>query len=95
MSEDKTPKNTLTDEDMVTSPKLSRRLLLAGAGAALVTAAVGSLPAFAGDKEETDKGDAEKDADKSDEEKDTEEGDSEKDEAGKGDAEEEEEHDSD
>ena len=86
MSEDKTPKNTLTDEDMVTSPKLSRRLLLAGAGAALVTAAVGGLPAFAGDKEEADKGDAEKD---------TEEGDSDKDEAGKGDAEEEEEHDSD
>ncbi len=89
MSEEKTRKDTLTDEDMVTSPKLSRRMLIAGTGAALVTAALGGHSAFAdshgesknegdAEKDESDTGDMEKDEAEKDE---SEKGDMEKDEA--------------
>ena len=40
MSDDKKVRLTLTDEDMVTSPRLSRRTLLAGVGVALGTVAL-------------------------------------------------------
>lgn len=62
MAEDKNRKETLSDEDIVTSPRLSRRLLLSGASASVLTAALGGLPAFADEKDESDTGDAEKDA---------------------------------
>ncbi len=61
MSKDKKEPVTLTDEDMVTSPKISRRVLLAGAGVALGGVALSSRSALAGDKDEgedKDKGDA-------------------------------------
>ena len=60
MAEDKKERLTLTDEDIVTSPKISRRRLLAGAGVALGGVALAGRPAFADD---TDK-DADKDDDK-------------------------------
>ena len=74
MSEDKKQKGSLTDEDMITSPKLSRRVLLATAGVALGAAALGGKSAIA---EEMDKdNDAEGAEDK---DKDSDEGDAEMD----------------
>jgi hypothetical protein len=70
MAEDKKVRLTLTDEDMVTSPKLTRRSLLAGAGIALGTVALAGRSAMAEEKDkadaEADKGDAEDDKDKAD-----------------------------
>jgi len=78
MSDDKKVRLTLTDEDMVTSPRLSRRTLLAGVGIALGTVALAGRSAMAeekdkadaeadkGDAEDKDKGDAEDDKDKAD-----------------------------
>ena len=71
MSDDKQLGLTLTDEDMITSPKLSRRTLLAGVGVALGTVALAGRAAMAADSEEkdkaeADKGDAEDDKDKGD-----------------------------
>jgi hypothetical protein len=75
MTEDKKVRLTLTDEDMVTSPKLTRRSLLAGAGIALGTVALAGRSAMAEEKDnadaEADKGDAEDDKDKADAEADT------------------------
>ena len=77
MSEEKKVGLTLTDEDMITSPRLSRRTLLAGVGVALGTVALAGRSAMAADSEEkdkaeADKGDAEDDTDKGDvEDKDT------------------------
>jgi hypothetical protein len=69
MSEDKKVRLTLTDEDMITSPRLSRRTLLAGVGLALGTVALAGRSAMAEEKDkadaEADKGDAE-DKDKAD-----------------------------
>jgi hypothetical protein len=48
MSKDKKEPLTLTDEDMVTSPKISRRVLLAGAGVALGGVALSGRSAMAG-----------------------------------------------
>ncbi len=56
MSEPKTKTETLSDEDMVTTPKLSRRMLIAGAGAILVAGALSSAPAFA-DADDAEMGD--------------------------------------
>jgi hypothetical protein len=74
MAEDKKVRLTLKDEDMVTSPKLTRRSLLAGAGIALGTVALAGRSAMAEEKDntdaETDKGDAEDDKDKADAEAD-------------------------
>ena len=75
MSDDKKVRLTLTDEDMVTSPRLSRRTLLAGVGVALGTVALAGRSAMAHDSEEKDKGDAE--ADKGDAEDDKDKGDAE------------------
>ena len=61
MSDDKKAVLTLTDEDMITSPKLSRRTLLAGVGVALGTVALAGRSAMAHDSEEKDKADAEAD----------------------------------
>jgi hypothetical protein len=71
MSDDKKVRLTLTDEDMITSPRLSRRTLLAGVGVALGTVALAGRSAMAADskekdKAEADKGDAEDDKDKGD-----------------------------
>lgn len=71
MSDDKKLGLPLTDEDMITSPKLSRRTLLAGVGVALGTVALAGRSAMAADSEEkdkaeADKGDAEDDKDKGD-----------------------------
>ena len=55
MSDDKKVRLTLTDEDMITSPKLSRRTLLAGVGVALGTVALAGRSAMAADSEEKDK----------------------------------------
>jgi hypothetical protein len=70
MSDDKKVRLTLTDEDMVTSPRLSRRTLLAGVGIALGTVALAGRSAMAEEKDkadaEADKGDAEDDKDKGD-----------------------------
>lgn len=72
MSDHKKPKATLTDDDMVTSPKLSRRLLIAGAGVALGAATLGARPALADDdkdameKDPDDKDASEKDGSGSD-----------------------------
>ena len=63
MSDDKKVRLSLTDEDMVTSPRLSRRTLLAGVGIALGTVALAGRSAMA---EEKDKADAEDDKDKGD-----------------------------
>ena len=69
MSDDKKVRLSLTDEDMVTSPILSRRTLLAGVGIALGTVALAGRSAMAEEKDkadaEADKGDAE-DKDKAD-----------------------------
>jgi hypothetical protein len=74
MADDKKVRLTLTDEDMVTSPKLTRRSLLAGAGIALGTVALAGRSAMAEEKDkadaEADKGDAEDDKDKADAEAD-------------------------
>jgi hypothetical protein len=74
MAEDKKVRLTLTDEDMVTSPRLSRRTLLAGVGVALGTVALAGRSAMAEEKDnadaEADKGDAEDDKDKADAEAD-------------------------
>lgn len=83
MSDDKKVGLTLTDEDMITSPKLSRRTLLAGVGVALGTVALAGRSAVAADSEEKDKADAE--ADKGDAEDDKDKGDAE--DKDKGDAE--------
>lgn len=73
MAEDKKDRLTLTDDDMVTSPKISRRVLLAGAGVALGAVALGSRSSVAGeadkdgdhdDGEDKDKGDEGEDKDK-------------------------------
>ena len=90
MSEDKKVGLTLTDEDMITSPKLSRRTLLAGVGVALGTVALAGRSAMAADSEEkdkaeADKGDAEDDKDKGDAEDDKDKADAE--DKDKGDAE--------
>ena len=65
MSDDKKVRLSLTDEDMVTSPRLSRRTLLAGVGIALGTVALAGRSAMAEEKDkadaEADKGDAEDD----------------------------------
>ena len=66
MSDDKKVRLTLTDKDMVTSPRLSRRTLLAGVGIALGTVALAGRSAMAEEKdkadaEDKDKGDAEDD----------------------------------
>ena len=73
MSDDKKQKQTLTDDDMVTSPKLSRRLLLTGAGVALGAATLGAGTAFADEKDndgdsgdDMDKGGGGEDMDKGD-----------------------------
>ncbi len=84
MSDDKKVGLTLTDEDIITSPKLSRRTLLAGVGVAIGTVALAGRSAMAADSEEKDKGDAE--ADKGDAEDDKDKGDAE-DDKDKGDAE--------
>ena len=47
MSDDKKVRLSLTDEDMVTSPRLSRRTLLAGVGIALGTVALAGRSAMA------------------------------------------------
>jgi hypothetical protein len=74
MAEDKKVRLTLKDEDMVTSPRLSRRTLLAGVGVALGTVALAGRSAMAEEKDkadaEADKGDAEDDKDKADAEAD-------------------------
>jgi hypothetical protein len=74
MAEEKKVRLTLTDEDMVTSPKLTRRSLLAGAGIALGTVALAGRSAMAEEKDkadaEADKGDAEDDKNKVDAEAD-------------------------
>jgi hypothetical protein len=81
MSDDKKVRLTLTDEDMVTSPRLSRRTLLAGVGIALGTVALAGRSAMAEEKDkadaEADKGDAEDDKDKGDAEDDKDKGDAE------------------
>lgn len=51
MSDPNKPKKTLTDDDMVTEPKLSRRLLIACAGVALGAATLGGKAVFAEDKD--------------------------------------------
>lgn len=58
MSDDKKQKGSLTDEDMITSPKMSRRVLLATAGVALGAATLGGHAAFAEDKDGGDDQDA-------------------------------------
>ena len=68
MADDTKQQLTLTDEDMITSPRITRRSLLAGAGVALGSVALASRSALAADSEEKDKGDAE--ADKGDAEAD-------------------------
>ena len=79
MSDDKKVRLSLTDEDMVTSPRLSRRTLLAGVGIALGTVALAGRSAMAEEKDkadaEADKGDAEDDKDKADAEDDKDKGD--------------------
>lgn len=55
MSDDKKQKGSLTDEDMITSPKMSRRVLLATAGVALGAATLGGHAAFAEDKDAGEK----------------------------------------
>ena len=89
MSDDKKVRLSLTDEDMVTSPRLSRRTLLAGVGIALGTVALAGRSAMAEEKDkadaEADKGDAEDDKDKGDAEDDKDKGDAE--DKDKGDAE--------
>jgi len=82
MSDDKKVRLTLTDEDMITSPRLSRRTILAGVGVALGTVALAGRSAMAADSEEkdkaeADKGDAEDDKDKGDAEADKDTGDAE------------------
>ena len=81
MSDDKKVRLSLTDEDMVTSPRLSRRTLLAGVGIALGTVALAGRSAMAEEKDkadaEADKGDAEDDKDKGDAEDDKDKGDAE------------------
>lgn len=75
MSDDKKRSETLSDDDMLTSPKLSRRLLIAGAGVALGAATLGSKSAFADDTgkdAEMDKGGSEEKDDGKDDEKDDE-----------------------
>ncbi len=60
MSDKITKKGTLTDGDIVTSKKITRRSLLAGAGVVLGTAAIvagGSRKALAGDQKEGDMSD--------------------------------------
>ena len=76
MSDEKKVGLTLTDEDMITSPRLSRRMLLAGVGVALGTVALAGRSAMAADSEEKDKADAE--ADKGDAEDDKDKGDAER-----------------
>ena len=64
MPKDNKTRLTLTDEDMVTSPKLTRRSLLASAGVALGTAAVAGRSALAADGDETgDKAEGDKASD--------------------------------
>ena len=81
MSDDKKVRLSLTDEDMVTSPRLSRRTLLAGVGIALGTVALAGRSAMAEEKDkadaEADKGDAEDDKNKGDAEDDKDKGDAE------------------
>ena len=83
MSDDKKVRLSLTDEDMVTSPRLSRRTLLAGVGIALGTVALAGRSAMAEEKDkadaEADKGDAEADQDKGDAEDDKDKGEAERD----------------
>lgn len=55
MSDQMKRRETLTDDDMITSPKLSRRLLIAGAGVALGAATLGVRAAFA-QKDDADEG---------------------------------------
>jgi hypothetical protein len=91
MSDDKKVRLTLTDEDMITSPRLSRRTLLAGVGVALGTVALAGRSAMAHDSEEkdkaeADKGDAEDDKDQGEAADDKDKGDAE-DDKDKGDAE--------
>ena len=62
MAEDKKVQLTLTDEEIVTSPKLTRRSLLAGAGVALGGIALAGRSALAADEGEKDKSEADKDA---------------------------------
>ena len=60
MSDEITKKGTLTDGDIVTSKKMTRRSLLAGAGVVLGTAAIvagSSSKALAGDQKEGDMSD--------------------------------------
>jgi hypothetical protein len=69
MAEDKKQQLTLTDADIITSPRITRRTLLAGAGVALGTVAIAGRSAMAGEKDEgeADKGEADKgEADKDD-----------------------------
>ena len=90
MSDDKKVGLTLTDEDMMTSPKLSRRTLLAGVGVALGTVALAGRSAMAADSEEKDKAEADKakkDAEADKTEKDVEDKDKADAEADKGEAE--------
>jgi hypothetical protein len=68
MAEDKKQRSTLTDEDMITSPKISRRSLLAGAGVALGGAALAGRKALAADQGEKDNAEADTETDKDDDE---------------------------
>lgn len=69
MSKDSKVPQTLSDDDIVTSPKVSRRTLLAGAGVALGAAAVAgrSRSALASDSDK--KSDSDKSSDKSSKDK--------------------------
>ena len=60
MTTNKKDQLTLTDEDMMTSAKVTRRSLLAGAGVALGGVALAGRTAMAGDKD----GEQDKDSDK-------------------------------
>ena len=60
MADDKKKSSTLTDEDLVTSSRMTRRTLIAGAGVALGGAAIAGRSALAadGDKSGDTSGDA-------------------------------------
>lgn len=62
MSDDKKQNGSLTDEDMITSPKLSRRVLLATAGVALGAATLGAQGAFAAEDKDAVEADDGQDA---------------------------------
>ena len=53
MADDKKKSSTLTDEDLVTSSRMTRRTLIAGAGVALGGAAIAGRSALAADSDKS------------------------------------------